>query len=373
MSDHPTIPASLLEGSDAYQASTQRNIENFIGVTRVPVGLAGPLDLHGDGFDDTVHVPLATTEGTLVASTCRGMKVLRASGGAQTRVVREGVIQRAPVFECIDIESATALARSLEPELPMLASCVTETTKHGRLVDARSFQVGRHVHLRLSLRTGDAAGQNMVSVAAARCVETIMARHGAGVRRVMLEGGFSGEKVPSNLNMLFGRGWAVVASARIPGDVLFQHTRATPRALEELLQVYGNAALQSGQGNSHASLINILPAIYIATGQDVASVPESCMAQNAISYRADTDTLCWEVHCPNLVLATVGGGTALPTQADALALMGCLGTGRAARLAQICAATALANEISFWSAICAHEWVAAHAKVRRDGLGARGA
>jgi len=360
----PEIPASLREGREAYAPLITRNIENYVGLARVPIGLAGPLDLHGEGFDAVVHVPMATTEGTLVASTCRGMKVLNESGGVTARITRVGVIQRAPVFEFHSVDAAARFAREVVGETPRLAACVAETTRHGRLVDARPIVLGRQVHLRLSLESGDAAGQNMVSVAATACVEALMSSHGEGVRHVWLEGGFSGEKVPSGLNRLLGRGWAVVASAKIAGDSLRRYTRAEPAQLPKLLQTYSNAALQSGQANSHASLINVLPAIYIATGQDVASVPESCMAQNAMHYDASSDLLEWEVHCPNLVLATVGGGTGLPTQSGALAMLGCQGTGKAGRLAQICAATSLANEVSFWSAICAGEWVSAHAKAR---------
>lgn len=362
--DPPSVPDVLSEGRAAYEPLILRNTENYVGLARVPIGLAGPLEIHGEHVDGIVHVPMATTEGTLVASTCRGMKVLRASGGAHTRVVREGVIQRAPVFELDTVADAVRLANTLSEAHSWLSECVAQTTRHGHLAEVRAIVLGRDVHLRLSMRSGDAAGQNMVSVAAARCVDAIMARHGSSIRRVWLEGGFGGEKVPSALNRLLGRGWSVAASATIPGEVLRTGTRAEPDALVKFHQVYTNAALQAGQSNSHASLINVLPAIYIATGQDVASVPESCMAHNAMQYDPDSDVLRWEVHCPNLVLGTVGGGTHLPTQRACLAMLGCEGAGRAGALAEICAATALANEISFWSAICAREWVAAHAKAR---------
>ena len=131
--------------------------------------------------------------------------------------------------------------------------------------------------MRLSIDPGDAAGQNMVSVAAQAAAQAIVARHPT-IERFWMEGGMSGEKVPSNLNILLGRGRGVVASATIPTELIERHLRTQPASLIELLGMYATTSLMTGARNSHASLINILPALFIATGQDVASVPESCTA-----------------------------------------------------------------------------------------------
>lgn len=347
-----------------YQEPSRRNIENFIGTARVPVGLAGPLEVRGRAVEGQVWVPLATTEGTLVASLSRGMKVLGESGGVEVRVTRKGGIQRAPVFFFKHLDDALSFARTLQSDWHWLGTVVKSTTGHGALMAVRCDVVGTRVHVRLTLDAGDAAGQNMVSIAAVAVVHALQERFPA-VQRVWMEGGYSGEKVPSSLNMLLGRGWSVVARAQIPGAVLTRLTRARPRDLIELLQIYATSALVAGQQNSHASLINVLPALYIATGQDVASVPESCIAHNLMAYDPDRDLLNWELVCPNLVCATVGGGTHLPTQRECLDMLGCLGPGKVERLVEIIAATALAGDVSFWSAICADEWVRAHASLRQ--------
>ena len=355
----PDAPPLLAAGdtvlqadADRYREPARKNVENFVGCARVPVGLAGPLVLDGEHARGTVWVPMATTEGTL-----------EASGGVQTRVTRRGGIQRAPVLFFGDVARAQAVADALSADWAWLTPIAERSTRHGRLTDLKCFVTGRAVHVRLTMDPGNAAGQNMVSIAAAHVVEALIERF-PGVERAWMEGGFSGEKVPSSLNHLLGRGRAAVASARIPADVLWRITRARAEDLPKLLQTYVNAGSWGGFHNTHASLINVLPAISIATGQDVASVPESCMAQNHMEWLPDEQVLRWEVVCPNLVAGTVGGGTHLPTQRECLEIMGCTGPDGPDRFAEICAATALANEISFWSAICADEWVAAHAGLR---------
>ncbi len=348
---------------ELYADASKKNIERYVGTARVPVGLAGPLRIRGQHIDGEVHVPLATTEGTLVASTTRGMKVLDLAGGVETRVTRRATIQRAPVFLFGSVASAARFADELGQDWRWLDAVVDGASRHAALDDVSCFVQGRAVHVRISIAPGDAAGQNMVSVVAGACVERL-AERADGVERIWLEGGFSGEKVPAPLNRLLGRGRGAVASATIEGDVLRRVTRAEPRDIATLFSVYVNAGSWAGYANTHASLINVLPAIFIATGQDVASVPESCVGQNQLDYDPERDLLRWEVVCPNLVIGSVGGGTHLPTQRELLQVLGCTGDGGADRLAEICAATALANEVSFWSAIAANEWVDAHAALR---------
>lgn len=354
---------TLRRDAALYEQAARRNIERYVGTARVPVGLAGPITIHGEHARGVFHVPLATTEGTLVASTCRGMKVLNESGGVQVRIMRSGTIQRAPVFQLPSAQAAVRFAAELD-DWVFLIPIVAGVTRHGTLDEVRCFVSGRHVHVRISLRPGDAAGQNMVSIAAAACVRELAARH-PELERVWMEGGFSGEKVASGFTAGFGRGRGVIACATLRVDVLERITRARAADLPLFLQLYTNAAMWSGSRNSHASLINILPALYIATGQDVASVGESSVAHNTVEYVEREGVLKWEVVCPNLVLGTVGGGTGLPTQRECLEILGCAGPGHADKLAEICAATALANEISFLSAIVADEWVGAHAALRQ--------
>jgi hydroxymethylglutaryl-CoA reductase (NADPH) len=355
--------AHLAQDAAEYAHAARRNIENFVGTAQVPVGLAGPLVVNGQHARGAFRIPLATTEGTLVASTCRGAKILNEVGGVTTRVTRAGLIARAPVFRFTSLDTALAAARDLEQDWTWLIPVVSMATRHGSLHGIRTLPMGRYVHVRIELSPGEAAGQNMVSIVAKEIAAVIVARY-PGIERVWLEGGFSGEKMASSLNGLFGRGIAVAASAQIPDDVLMTVARTTGAELVEFLGLFSNAVSAVGAQYSHASLTNIIPALYIATGQDVACLPESCRAFNQMRYDAAARTLHWELVCPSLVLGTIGGGTSLPTQRECLELMGCSGTGTAAKLAELCAGAALANEVSFLSAICADEWVAAHASLR---------
>jgi hydroxymethylglutaryl-CoA reductase (NADPH) len=363
----PIVPSALpflSENAENFKSRVRKNIESFIGFAKVPVGLAGPLLIRGEHASGEFWVPLATTEGTLVASTTRGMKVIHRSGGVEARVFRHGGIQRAPVLVFPTLDRAIAVASELQADWRWLCSVAETTTKHGRLVNVETFVFGRMVHVRCTMDSADAAGQNMVSVAVSRCIEVLVERY-PDIERVWLEGGYSGEKVPSHLNMLMGRGRGVMASTKIPAAILEDITRAKATDIVELFMIYANSSLVTGTKNSHASLINILPAIYIATGQDVASVPESCMAQNVVKWHEQEQLLEWQVVCPNIVAGTVGGGTGLMTQRECLEMMGCYGDGKLDKFVEICAATALANEVSFWSAIAAQEWVRAHESLKK--------
>ncbi len=346
-----------------YKESVAKNIENYIGLAKVPVGLAGPLNINGEHAKGTFHVPLATTEGTMVASTCRGMKVLNDSGGVITKITRIGGIQRAPVFRFSDVNQAMEFSNQLNSNWNWLIPIVESSTRHGKLTDIRCFVIGRYVHVRFTMQTGDAAGQNIVTIATGNGVKALIEKF-PQIQKFWMEGGFSGEKVPSNLNILNGRGRSVVASASIPYDILMKHTRAKAEDLVQFIKIYSNSSLLTGTKNSHCSLINILSAMFIATGQDIASVPESCMAQNVLDYDEHKKILKWDVLCSNIVAGTVGGGTHLPTQKECLELMDCFGTGKVDKFVEICAAVALANEISLLAAVCADEWVSAHAGLK---------
>jgi hydroxymethylglutaryl-CoA reductase (NADPH) len=353
----------LQDQKDVYAAASAANVENYVGTVRIPVGLAGPVEVLGEHAQGTYFIPMATTEGTLVASTSRGMKVINESGGVRVRVVRHGGIQRAPVFEFDTLDDARAFCDSINADWSWLRPVVEATTAHGKLVDVRAWQLGRVVCVRISMDPGDASGQNMVSIAAQNGVAEISRRF-PGIRRYRMAGGLSGEKEPSSVNALLGRGKAVAASVSIPGEVMRKLTRADIADVPRHHQNYSNFAMWSGALASHNSIANTLTAMYIATGQDVAAIHECRRANNVLDYDAKNNVLHWDVHIPTLTAGTIGGGTGLPTQRECLELMGCYGSGNVDRFAELCAVAALANEISFWGAVCAHEWIDAHAELR---------
>lgn len=366
----PEYPAQLKAGctllqqdKDIYEKQSTANVENFVGTARIPVGLAGPVTVHGDHAKGTFYIPMATTEGTLVASTSRGMKVINECGGVRVKMVRNGGIQRAPVFEFHSIDDAYEFTQSLTEDWSWLIPVMESTTSHGKLIDIRCWQMGSLVCIRMTMDPGDASGQNMVSIAAQKGVEALLEKF-PNVKRFRMGGGLSGEKVPSNVNILMGRGKGVTASVSIPADIMRRITRADITDIPRLHQSYSNFALWGGNMSSHNALPNALTAIYIATGQDVATLPECSQAQNLLDFDYEQQILHWQVHVPNLTAGTVGGGTSLPTQRECLELMGCHGSGKVNKFVELCAIASLANEISFWGAMCAQEWISAHASLR---------
>lgn len=367
---HPDYPPQLAPGdtvlqaqNELYEEASVSNIENFVGTTRIPVGLAGPVDVRGEHARGTFFIPMATTEGTLVASTARGMKVMNECGGVDVRIVRNGGIQRAPVFEFDSIEDARDFTRSINEDWSWIVPVMESTTSHGKMLDIHAWQLGRMVCVRMTMDPGDASGQNMVSISGQRGAEEIVKRY-PSIKRFRMGGGLSGEKTPSSVNTLLGRGKAVTASVTIDGDVMRRITRADIADIPKHQQNYSNFAMWGGSQNSHNSIANTIVAMYIACGQDVAATVESRWASNIFEYDKDGNTLRWDVHIPNITAGTVGGGTGLPTQRECLELIGCHGTGKVDRFVELCAVAALANEISFWGALCAHEWIDAHASLK---------
>ncbi len=367
---HPDYPRQLASGDtvlqkqkEIYEEPAISNIENYVGTARIPVGLAGPVEVLGEHARGTFFIPMATTEGTLVASTSRGMKVINECGGVRVRVVRNRGVQRAPVFEFDTLDDARAFNDAINEDWSWLRPAIESSTSHGKLIDIQSWQLGRVVCVRISMDPGDASGQNMVSIAAKNGVDEIV-RKFPTIRRHRMGGGLSGEKVSSNASTILGRGKSVTASVSIPGSVMKDITRADIADIPRHQQIYSNFSMWGGNLNSHNSLANTLTAMYIAAGQDVAAIFESRLANNMLEYDASEDVLHWDVHIPTLTAGTVGGGTGLPTQRECLELMDCYGNGNVNKFAELCAVAALANEISFWGAMCAHEWIEAHASLR---------
>jgi hydroxymethylglutaryl-CoA reductase (NADPH) len=367
---HPDYPPQLATGNtilqaqqDIYAELAVSNIENYVGTTRIPVGLAGPVQVRGEHAQGTFFIPMATTEGTLVASTSRGMKVINECGGVDVKVVRNGGIQRAPVFEFDSIDDAFDFSQCINEDWSWLVPVMESTTSHGRVMDIQAWQLGRAVCVRMTMDPGDASGQNMVSIAAQRAAEEIVKRF-PRMTRYRMGGGLSGEKIPSSVNTLLGRGKAVTASVTIDGEVMRRITRADIADIPLHQQNYSNFSMWGGSANSHNSVTNTLAAMYIACGQDVAATSECHAANNSFEYDRQKNTLRWDVHLANVTAGTVGGGTGLPTQRECLEIIDCYGTGKINRFVELCAVAALANEISFWGAICAHEWIDAHASLK---------
>ncbi|GGZ50197.1 hypothetical protein GCM10010387_50680 [Streptomyces inusitatus] len=342
------------------------NVENFIGSVEVPVGIAGPLLFTGDAARGSIVAPLATTEGALVASASRGARALTASGGVTTAVLSQKMT-RAPAFEFDDITAARRFTTWLHGQRGRLEEQVRLVSRYTRLIDVDPHQIGRHLHVRFVFETEDAAGQNMTTAATWQICRWLTDRPGADEtprpRHILLEGNLSGDKKATAGGILIGRGTRVTAECRLRRDVVAAVLKTTPEALLKGHAAALLGAQQIGMTGHGVNAANIVAALFLATGQDVACVHESGVS--IFSMEADGDDLIATILLPNLIVGTVGGGTALPHQRDLLSALGCAGAGGVRRFAEIVAGFALALDVSTLAALAGGQFAQAHQRLGR--------
>jgi hydroxymethylglutaryl-CoA reductase (NADPH) len=339
------------------------NIENFIGVAQVPIGLAGPLRVNGEYAKGEFFVPLATTEGTLVASYNRGMRLLTECGGVKTTVVEQHM-QRCPVFIWDDARQAREFGGWVDDNFAAIKAAAEATTHSGKLNHVRQYSVGPLRHLRFNYTTGDAAGQNMSGKATDAACRWIQRNYPGGARYI-LSGNMDTDKKHSRINMLETRGKRVVAEAVIKRDTLKRLMRVDPEDLFYARQISASGAFLAGSANNGAHAANGLAALFIATGQDVANIAES-HAGVVYSQLLPNGDYYWSTTLTSLIVATVGGGTALATQGECLEMLGCYGSGKVDKFAEICAGVVLAGETSLSCAVLAGDWVSSHERYGRN-------
>ena len=342
---------------------TQGNIESFIGVAQVPIGLAGPLHVRGEHAQGEFLIPLATAEGTLVASYNRGMKVINESGGAVCTVV-EDCMQRAPVFIFEDARGARDFKHWIDEHFDEIAAAAEATTSIGKLLYIDTVLASKFAFLRFNFSTGDAAGQNMVGRATFAACSWILEQVDT-VRRFYLESNFATDKKASQVNIMRTRGKRVVAEVTIPRRVLTSIMRVEPESLFFHAGVANVGSFLAGVNNNGLHSPNGITAMFIATGQDVANVAESSAGVVYVDLLPD-HSLYLSITIPSLIVATFGGGTGLATQRECLELLGCSGPGTVNKLAEIIAAVVLAGEISLASAISSLDWVSSHEQYGRN-------
>jgi len=339
------------------------NVEHFTGVAQVPIGFAGPITIHGEQAEGDFIIPLATTEGTLVASYNRGIKVLNLSGGVRCTVSQD-CMQRAPVFIFEDARAARDFREWLDEHIDEIREAAESTTSVGKLIYIDTYLSNKFAFCRFNFSTGDAAGQNMVGRATFAACSWILERH-PEVRRFYLESNFATDKKASQVNMMRTRGKRVTAECVIKREVLQQHMRVDPENLAYHWGVAGIGTFISGANNNGLHSPNAITAMFIATGQDVANVAESSAGIVYCELTPDQD-LYLSITIPSLIVATYGGGTGLATQRECLEVLGCYGRDRVHKFAEIVAGVVLAGEVSLASAISSHDWVSSHENYGRN-------
>ncbi|SNC76419.1 3-hydroxy-3-methylglutaryl-coenzyme A reductase [Hymenobacter gelipurpurascens] len=343
----------------------QGNCEHFTGVAQIPVGLAGPLHVNGEHAQGDFLIPMATTEGTLVASYNRGIQVLNMCGGVKCTVIGDAM-QRAPVFVFDDARGARDFGRWVEEEIDKIRPEAESTSRIAKLQYIDTYLANKFAYLRFNFSTGDAAGQNMVGRATFAACSWILEHYkGALIRHFYLESNFATDKKASQINVMRTRGKRVVAEAVIKRDVLQQRMRVTPEQLAYHGQVSNVGAFLSGANNNGAHSANGITAMFIATGQDVANVSESSAGVLYSEVTKEGD-LYLSITIPSLIVATHGGGTGLATQNECLRMLGCVGRGTVNKFAEIVAGVVLAGELSLGSAISSSDWVSSHEQYGRN-------
>ncbi len=340
-----------------------RNIENYIGEVRVPVGAIGPLRVNGVFAKGDYYIPLATTEAALVASYARGARLLSSVGGCLTTLLAEGV-HRAPGFAFETVTAAGMFVAWVLGERDTLKTVAEATTRFGKLVEISPHMEGDHVYLVCTYTTGDASGQNMVTIATEALCRDILERCPVKPLYWFIEANLSGDKKASALSFLSVRGRKVTAAVELEDELIRSHLHTTAARMQDYWRMSALGGVMSGSMGVQGHYANGLAALYLATGQDAACVAESAVGVTRMELRAG-DRLFVSVTLPNIMVGTVGGGTHLPTQSASLSILGLRGDGKARAFAEVCGAVCLAGELSIIGAMCAGHFAGAHQRLAR--------
>ncbi|MCU7843903.1 MAG: hydroxymethylglutaryl-CoA reductase [Candidatus Thiodiazotropha sp. (ex Monitilora ramsayi)] len=362
--DVPQAREQLLDPvTEAGMEAYQRNIENFIGTVKVPVGIAGPLRVNGLFAQGDYYVPLATTEAALVASYNRGAQMITRAGGCTTLVLSEAVM-RAPGFAFDNLQDAGAFVAWVVPQLESFKAEAAKTTRHGELIDMQVTVEGNHVYLRFDFHTGDAAGQNMVTIATQAICDYILANSPVKPKYFFLEANMSGDKKASAQSFLSVRGKKVTAEVTMPKALVKGLLHTTPERMVDYWRMSAMGGVLSGTIGVQGHYANGLAALYIACGQDAACVSESAVGVTRFELTEGSDLYAC-VTLPNLIVGTVGGGTGLPSQKACLDLLGLAGSDNSRAFAEVATGVTLAGELSIIGALCAGHFARAHQQLAR--------
>jgi hydroxymethylglutaryl-CoA reductase (NADPH) len=344
----------------------KRNCENMIGTVQVPVGVAGPIRINGGHAQGSYWLPLATTEGALIASVNRGCSAITKAGGADVRILHDGMT-RAPVFATDSVSHAAQVCDWVAVRRDELREAAESTTSHGKLTGIVTFVAGTSVYVRLEFDTKDAMGMNMVTIASAKVADLIA--RGTGARLIALSGNMCTDKKPAAINAIMGRGRSVVAGIALSHELISSVFKTDAKTLAEVnyrKNLVGSARAGATGFNAHAA--NVVAAMFIACGQDAAHAIDGSTCITTVDL---TDTGAYvAVTLPSLPVGTVGGGTGVDTQQECLRLLGVAGSGappgtNAKKLGEIIGAGVLAGELSLLGALAAQHLARAHQQLGR--------
>ncbi len=356
-----TIPSALYDGEDMEVYSA--NIENCIGTVKMPVGIAGPIRVNGSFAKGDYYLPMATTEAALVASYHRGAVVLSKAGGCSAVILAEGVT-RSPGFAFASISEMLLFAHWVLTHKEQLKEVAATTTRFGKLEDIRFAAQGSHLYLLCDFTTGDAAGQNMVTIATQALCDFLISQTPVKPQYWFVEANASGDKKAAAQSFTTVRGKKVTAEALIPGKYIERFLHTTSERMVQYWQMSVLGGVMTGTISVQGHYANGLAALFIACGQDAACVAEAAVGITRFA-RMENDDLYVSVTLPNMIVGTVGGGTKLPSQQAALQLMGLAGAGHAKAFAEVCAAAVLAGEISIIGSLSAGDFTKAHDDLAR--------
>lgn len=336
--------------------ASSRNCENMIGVAQVPMGIAGPVLIGAKEY----YIPLATTEGALVASISRGCKAITESGGAAVDSYRAGAT-RGPVFKVNNLKESDTLNRFLEDHFADLQKVAKETSRHLHLTKYTDRGVGKYRYVRFVFDTQDAMGLNMVTIATQKIVDYIEEK--TFTHCIALAGNYDVDKKPSWLNFIEGRGTKSWAEVTVSANVLKTVLKTTAQQIYDVwLSKCMIGSAMSGSMGFNAQYANVLAALFIATGQDPAHVAECSIGITTVEVQGNA--LYISVYLPDLMVGTVGGGTGLATQKEGLSIMAVTDS---QRFAEVIAAAVLAGEISLLASLSEGTLAKAHEQLARGG------
>ncbi|MFM7661659.1 MAG: phosphotransferase [Bacteroidota bacterium] len=365
--DANSLPHKNISESTLDLDKIQNNIESYIGTVEIPVGVVGPLLFKDEQQSEFVYCTAGTLEGALVASMNRGVRAISLSGGFSAKILWQKMC-RAPLFLFENEDHASLFAKFTASTFEKIKVVTKKYSNHAQLQEIKIIQQENHVHLKFIYSTGDASGQNMTTTctwhAILYLIEEFNAETTISPLDFVIEGNASSDKKISYTNIREGRGIHVVAECFLSEKIIREVLRTTSEKMENFFQPSIKLAKEDGMVGYNINVANAIASIFVATGQDLASIHESGVG--ILNLKRNDSGLLFQLALPNLVIGTIGGGTHLSKQSEALAMMGCLGTGKVERFAQLIAGYALGLEISTYSAIVSGEFAKAHEKLGRN-------